>query len=90
MLLTVKVYPRSKKNRLEWEQGQLKVHLTAPPVEGAANEALIALLAEQLDLPKRAISIMRGATSRQKTVEISGLTLEEVRAKIVKPPRFES
>ena len=82
MLLTVKVHPRSKKNRVEWEQGQLKVYVTAPPVEGAANEALVALLAERLNLPKRAISIVRGATGRQKTVEISGLTLEEVRAKI--------
>ena len=82
MFLTVKVYPRSKKNRVEWEQGQLKVHVTAPPVEGAANEALVALLAERLDLPKRAISIVRGATGRQKTVEIIGLTLEEMRAKI--------
>lgn len=56
----------------------LKVRLTAPPVDGAANEALIALLAERLGLPKRSISIVRGATGRQKTVEISGMTREAV------------
>jgi len=82
MLLIVKVRPRSKKNSLEWEQGNLKVHLTAPPVEGAANEALIALLAGQLGLPKRSISIVRGATSRQKMVEITGMTPEEVKQKL--------
>lgn len=83
MLLTVKVYPRSKKNSIKWEQEQLKVHLTAPPVEGAANDALVALLAEKLDVSKRAISIVRGLTGRQKTVELTGLAPEEVRAKLM-------
>jgi uncharacterized protein YggU (UPF0235/DUF167 family) len=85
MRLTVRVIPRSRRNALEWETGEeeaeggmLKAHLTAPPVEGAANEALVALLAERLRLPKRAISIVRGATSRQKTLEIADLSAEEV------------
>ena len=82
MLLNVKVCPRSKKNSVEWKQGNVKVHVTAPPVEGAANEALVALLAEKLDVPKRALSIVRGAAGRQKTIEIAGLTLEEVRARL--------
>ena len=47
-------------------------------VDGAANEALIVLLAERLGLPKRSISIVRGAAGRQKMVEISGMTQEEV------------
>lgn len=79
MLIEVRVIPRSSKNSIEWEpSGTLKVRLTAPPVDGMANEALIALLAERLGLPKRSISIVRGATGRQKVVEISRMTREEV------------
>lgn len=76
MRITVQVVPRSSKNSLAWEQGVLKARLTAPPVDGAANEALIALLAERLGLPKRDIGVVHGATSRRKTVEIAGMTLE--------------
>lgn len=83
MLITIRVQPRSSKNALTWEQGQLKARLTAPPVDGAANEALIALLAEQLNVPRRTITIVRGATSRQKTVEIAGLSLEDMQKKLV-------
>lgn len=82
MRIAVKVLPRSSKNSIEWEQGNLKVRLTAPPVDGLANEALIALLAERLALPKRAITIVRGATSRQKTVEIAGMAMEEVEKRL--------
>lgn len=82
MLITIRVLPRSSKNILEWEQGQLKARLTAPPIDGAANEALIALVAERLGVPRRTISIVRGATSRQKTVKIVGLSLEDVQRRI--------
>ncbi len=58
------------------------MRLTAPPVDGAANEALVELLAEQLGLPKRHISIIRGATGRQKTVEIIEVRPEEVEQKL--------
>lgn len=78
MLIAVRVVPRSSKNALEWEGDHIRARLTAPPVEGAANAALIALLAERLDVPRRTISIVRGAASRLKTVEIAGLTVEEV------------
>lgn len=78
MLITVRVIPRSSKNSLEWDQGTLKARITAPPVDGAANEALVALLAERLGVPRRAISIVRGARGRQKVVEIVGMTGEEV------------
>lgn len=82
MLITIRVQPRSKRNTVEWEQGALKARLTAPPVDGAANEALIELLAERLDLPKRSISVVRGATSRQKVVEIEGMSLQDVQEKL--------
>ncbi|MBE3561472.1 MAG: DUF167 domain-containing protein [Ktedonobacteraceae bacterium] len=87
MRINVRVIPRSSRNTLEWderergergEQASIKARLTAPPVEGAANEALIALLAERLAVPRRAISIVRGATGRQKVVEIEGVTREQL------------
>ena len=86
MRIIVRVIPRSSKNAIGWERESetLKVRLTAPPVDGAANEALIALLAERLALPKRSISIVRGATSRQKTLEIVGLTPEMLAQKLFK------
>jgi uncharacterized protein (TIGR00251 family) len=80
--LTVRVIPRSSRNAIAWEQGVLKVRLTAPPVDGAANDALIVLLAQRLGLPKSAISIAHGATGRQKIVEIAGMTEAEVAAKL--------
>jgi uncharacterized protein len=80
--LTVRVIPRSRRNDIVWEQGILKARLTAPPVDGAANDALIALLAERLGLPKHSISIVSGATARQKVLEISGMTLEDLEQRI--------
>lgn len=78
MRITVRVIPRSSKNSMAWEQGTLKVHVTAPPVEGAANEALIAFLAQRLNLPKRDIRIIHGLSGRQKIVEIAGITASDV------------
>jgi uncharacterized protein (TIGR00251 family) len=57
----------------------LKVRLTAPPVDGAANEALVEFLAESLDVPKRAVSIVTGHASRNKIVEVTGIALERVK-----------
>lgn len=78
----IRVTPRASRNALTLEDGILRARLTAPPVEGAANEALIALLAERLGLPKRAITIVRGATSRDKHIAITGITTDELRARI--------
>lgn len=77
LLVPVRVFPRSNRNELTIEADGLRVRLTAPPVEGAANEALIALLAERLGLPKRAVRVARGAAGRQKLLEITGLSGEE-------------
>lgn len=82
MRITVQVIPRSSKNSLVWEQGVLKARLAAPPVDGAANDALIALLAERLGLPKRDMRIVHGATSRRKMVEIAGITPEVLEERI--------
>ncbi len=83
MRINVRVIPRSSKNSIEWgEEGTLKVRLTAPPVDGAANEALLTLLAQRLGLPKRDIHIVQGTTGRHKTLEITGMTLDALEQKI--------
>ena len=82
MRINVRVVPRSSKNSIEWEEKGLKVHLTAPPVDGAANAALVALLAQCLAVPKRDIEIVRGATGRSKIIEIAGISAEDIENRI--------
>lgn len=82
MRINVRVIPRSSKSELAWEQGAIRARLKAPPVDGAANKALLELLAERLAIPRSAITIVRGTTSRQKMVEIEGVTVEEVERRI--------
>ena len=77
LLVPARVLPRSSRNEVRLGPDSLRISLTAPPVEGAANEALVALLAEKLHLPKRQVQVTRGAASRQKVLVIQGLTLEE-------------
>jgi uncharacterized protein (TIGR00251 family) len=63
-----------------WRGEALKVQIAAPPERGKANEALLDLLAKNLKVPQQQLRLLRGATSRDKVIEILGLTLEEVRA----------
>jgi uncharacterized protein (TIGR00251 family) len=75
--VSIRVYvaPRSSASRVVGEHnGALKVALTAPPVEGAANKALVDLLSKLLGVPKGAVSIVAGETSRNKTVRVEGVT----------------
>jgi len=77
----VRVAPRASRDRIGGAHaGALKVALTAPPVEGAANAALIALLAKALRVPKGAIEVVHGQTSRDKTVLARGVSADAVRA----------
>lgn len=74
MILTVKVIPRARKNEIVgYENGVLKVRLKAVPEKGEANEELIDFLAEELELPKSSLTLVRGHTSRIKHVKIEGL-----------------
>jgi uncharacterized protein (TIGR00251 family) len=77
LLVPVRVLPRSSRNELTCEAEGLRAHLTAPPVEGAANAALIALVAERLGVPRRQVSLVRGAAARQKLLAIEALSAEE-------------
>jgi uncharacterized protein (TIGR00251 family) len=75
----VRVHPRARKNAIVGEIGDaLKLALTAPPVEGRANEACIEFLAEFLKVPRSSITIAAGQSSRNKVVRVRGLTAAEV------------
>lgn len=75
--LEIKVQPRSSKNQIVGEyNGALKVKLTAPPVEGEANQALIAFLASLLKVPKKNVILLKGDSSRNKILEIKGVDAE--------------
>jgi uncharacterized protein len=79
--LAVRVHPGARKNSVTGVHADaVKIALTAPPVDGKANEALIAFLAETLHLPRARISLVAGATSRAKTVRITGKSAAEVAA----------
>jgi uncharacterized protein len=87
VLLSVRVTPRAGRTAIAgMREGVLHVKLAAAPVEGAANATLIDLLSRQLRIPKRSLRIATGERSRTKTVEISGLTDEEVRARLAVRP----
>jgi uncharacterized protein (TIGR00251 family) len=82
--LALKVQPRASKNEIgEVANGELKIRVTAPPVDSAANEALLRLLAECLGCPRGAVQLIRGQTSRHKQVLVRGMTTEAVAAKLV-------
>jgi hypothetical protein len=72
--LQIKVQPRASKNEIGEILGQeLKIKLTAPPVDDAANEALLRFLAERLQCPRRAVALVRGQTARHKLVFVQGI-----------------
>ncbi|MBX3248274.1 MAG: DUF167 domain-containing protein [Myxococcales bacterium] len=77
----MRVMPRASRERvLGLHGGALKVALTAPPVEGAANDALVTLIAKALGLPRGAVRIVRGEKSRDKLVEVTGADEAAIRA----------
>ena len=83
VVVDVRVIPRSRKTEVAGErQGALLVRVAAPPVESAANDALVEFLADALDVPRRAIRIVSGARSRAKRIAIEGLTRAEIDARL--------
>jgi uncharacterized protein len=72
VILEVRVIPRAKKNEFSGERdGRHVVRLAAPPVDGAANDALVAFLADHFDVPRSRIRILSGERSRNKRVEVA-------------------
>ena len=82
-IIDVRVIPRAGKSGIAGMRGDaLLVRLHAPPVDGAANAELIEVLADAMDIPKRAVSIVSGERARQKRVRIDGVTQELVARKL--------
>lgn len=87
VLLPVVVKPQARENAVTGvHNGAVRVHVTAPPAEGAANAAVLKVLAGALRIPKSSLSIERGGKSREKLVRIAGLIVEDVRAKLAALP----
>ena len=81
--VAVRVRVQPKASRDAWQltaEGGIRVSLTAPPVEGAANKALCGFVAKQLGVSKRAVALATGERSRRKTLHIQGVTAAQVRA----------
>jgi uncharacterized protein (TIGR00251 family) len=81
--IKVRVQPKSSRNQVDgFQDGALRVRVTAAPTEGQANAAVIALLAKTLGVSKSRLEIIRGYNSRDKVVSVDTLTEQEVRRKI--------
>ena len=81
--LSIKLQPRASANEIAGVMGEeLRVKVTAPPVDSAANEALIRFLAERLGCGRNKVELVRGQTSRHKVVRVHGMTAEEVARRI--------
>src|SRR5712671_4629983 len=79
----VKVHPRAKKNAITGQVGDaLKLALTAPPIDGKANQACIDFFAKLLNVPRSSVTIAAGQTSRNKVIRVAGLSTEEVHRRL--------
>jgi uncharacterized protein (TIGR00251 family) len=78
------VQPRASRTEVAGVLGdQLRVRLTAPPVDGAANEALVRFLAERLGVPRSAVRLVSGEAGRSKVVAVDGIGMSEARARLL-------
>ena len=79
----VKVHPRARKNAITGQVGgALKISLTAPPIDGRANEGCIEFFAKLLKVPRSSVTIASGQTSRNKVIRVAGLTAQQVRERL--------
>ena len=87
--LAVRVVPRSSKNEIAGilEDGTIKIRLTASPVEGRANQALIEFLSEVLEIPRSKIEIIAGEKGREKLISVLDLDAETAQARILEKTR---
>ena len=82
-MLSVKLQPRASANEIgEPLANELRIKVTAPPVDSAANEALVRFLADTLDCPRNRIELVRGHKSRHKILKLHGITAETALAKL--------
>jgi uncharacterized protein len=82
--LPVRVHPGAKRDAVTGtHDGALKVSLTTPPTDGRANAALMAFVAERLNVSRARVTLLTGASSRIKMLRVAGLTADEVAAKLL-------
>jgi uncharacterized protein (TIGR00251 family) len=81
--LRIHVQPRATRSEIVALHGDaLKIRLAAPPVDGAANDALVLFLSQQLDVPRSALTLLSGHSSRSKVVAITGMSVDQVRHRL--------
>ncbi len=77
--LNIKVTPQARQNKIVgWENGVLKIHVTAPPEKGEANKAVVELLSKALGIAKNRIVLVHGATTRQKQFLLEGINTKDL------------
>ena len=82
-VLNLRIIPRAHKNAIQGELGDaLKIRLCAPPVDGAANAALIEFLSDHFSIPRARIQLLSGATSRNKRVLLAGMKADDIRRQL--------
>ena len=83
MRLSLRVQPRASRTEIVgWQDATLKLRVTAPPVDGAANAAIARLLARALGVSPSSISVVKGRQAREKIVEVAGLGAAEIRRRL--------
>jgi uncharacterized protein len=83
-VIPVKVVPKASKNQIVGvEKGSLKIRVQAPPVDGAANDAVVRTLGDWLDVPRNAVVVQGGHRSRQKTIFVKGLNGARILEKLL-------
>ena len=82
--ITIHVQPRASRTELVGEHGDaIKLRVAAPPVEGAANEEVVRFVAKQLGVSASAITLVSGATSRRKIIDVAGISPDEAQQKLL-------
>jgi uncharacterized protein (TIGR00251 family) len=85
-IIQIRVIPRSPRTHVEGRRGDaILIRVNAPPVDGAANDALVAFLSDVLDVPKRSITIVSGQASRDKRVRVEGIDRDAAMARLLAP-----
>jgi uncharacterized protein (TIGR00251 family) len=83
LTFAVKVHPRARRNSITGELGgAVKLSITAPPIDGRANQSCIEFFAKLLKVPRSSVTIASGKSSRNKVVRVAGLTAEQVRQRL--------
>ena len=82
--LAIRVQPRAKRSEVVGERdGAVVIRVTAPPVDGKANDAVCRLIAKRAGVPRSAVRIVRGASGRDKQVSVDGLSADQVRTALL-------